>query len=174
MFRKLQIANRLPNRYFPKLVVGCPCLFSVSLGKPVMPRRNWKQWLWKILEIKQGYNGQYRFQYGEEIWHYLIRLLHVSVTMTTLSECRAVVILLLLGLLLHSRPKLITLRTFITFRVIYYIWGLNKACAWTSVISAGKCDNRRHFTTSVRETVVVAETSYQMSEVLSFCDREWT
>ena len=53
-------------------------LFSVSLGKPVIPRRNWKQWLCKIkqiMESKHGYYGQYengkslhvyRFQYGEE------------------------------------------------------------------------------------------------------------
>ena len=25
MFRKLQISDRLPNRYFPKIDVGCPC-----------------------------------------------------------------------------------------------------------------------------------------------------
>ena len=24
MFRKFQISNRLPNRYFPKIDVGCP------------------------------------------------------------------------------------------------------------------------------------------------------
>ena len=37
-------------------------LFSVSLGKPVIPRRNWKQWLCKkrkIMESKEGYDGQY-------------------------------------------------------------------------------------------------------------------
>ena len=46
-------------------------------------------------------------------------------------KCGAVVILLLLGLLLHLGPKRITLRTFITFRVIYYIWGLNTLpCSW--------------------------------------------
>ena len=26
MFRKFWISNRLPNRYFPKIDVGCPCL----------------------------------------------------------------------------------------------------------------------------------------------------
>ena len=42
-------------------------------------------------------------------------------------KCRAIVILLLLGRLLHLEPffhlgpKRITLRTFIAFRVIYYI-----------------------------------------------------
>ena len=25
MFRKLQISDRLPNRYFPRIDVGCPC-----------------------------------------------------------------------------------------------------------------------------------------------------
>ena len=25
MFRKFWISNRLPNRYFPKIDVGCPC-----------------------------------------------------------------------------------------------------------------------------------------------------
>ena len=24
-FRKFEISNRLPNRYFPKIDVGCPC-----------------------------------------------------------------------------------------------------------------------------------------------------
>ena len=28
MFRKFQFANHLPNRYFPKIVVGCPPLAS--------------------------------------------------------------------------------------------------------------------------------------------------
>ena len=44
--------------------------------------------------------------------------------------------------------------------------------AWTSVILAGKRGSRRHSTTSFSENVEVAETSYQMLEVLSFCDRE--
>ena len=26
MFRKFQISNRLPKRYFPKIDVGCPCI----------------------------------------------------------------------------------------------------------------------------------------------------
>ena len=33
-------------------------LFSVSLGKPVIPKRNLKKWLCKILEGKQSYYGQ--------------------------------------------------------------------------------------------------------------------
>ena len=40
---------------------------------------------------------------------------------------------------------------------------------------AGKLDSRRHSTmttTSFSENVVVAKRSYQMLEVLSFCDRE--
>ena len=36
----------------------------------------------------------------------------------------------------------------------------------------GKCDGHRHSTTSFSKNVDVAETSYQMLEVLSFCDRE--
>ena len=32
MFRKLQISNCLPNRYFPKIVVGCPCLNVKARG----------------------------------------------------------------------------------------------------------------------------------------------
>ena len=36
----------------------------------------------------------------------------------------------------------------------------------------GKLGSRRHSTPSFSENVVVAETSYQMLEVLSFCDRE--
>ena len=27
MFRKFQISNRLPNRYFPKIAAGCPCVY---------------------------------------------------------------------------------------------------------------------------------------------------
>ena len=49
---------------------------------------------------------------------------------------------------------------------------LRSARAWTSVILAGKSVSRRHSATSFSEKVVVAETSYQMLEVLSFCDRE--
>ena len=37
---------------------------------------------------------------------------------------------------------------------------------------AGKRDSRRHSTTSFNKNVVVAEKSYQMLEVLSFCDQE--
>ena len=48
---------------------------------------------------------------------------------------------------------------------------LRSARAWTSVILAGKSVSRRHSTTSFSEKVVVAETSYQMLEVLSFCDQ---
>ena len=36
------------------------------------------------------------------------------------------------------------------------------AHAWTSVILAGKRDNRRHSTTGFSENVVMAKTSYQM------------
>ena len=32
MFRKFYISNRLPNRYFPKIVVGCPCLCAVAVS----------------------------------------------------------------------------------------------------------------------------------------------
>ena len=28
MFRKFKISNRLPNKYFPKIVVGCPCKYK--------------------------------------------------------------------------------------------------------------------------------------------------
>jgi len=40
------------------------------------------------------------------------------------------------------------------------------------VILAGKPGSRRHSRTSFSENVVVAETSYQMLEVLPFCGRE--
>ena len=40
------------------------------------------------------------------------------------------------------------------------------------VILAGKRGSRRHSTTRFSENVEVAETSYQMLEVLSFCDQE--
>ena len=49
---------------------------------------------------------------------------------------------------------------------------LSSARALTSVILAGKRSSRRHSTTSFSENVVVAETSYQMLQALSFCDRE--
>ena len=39
-------------------------------------------------------------------------------------------------------------------------------------ILAGKRGSRRHSTTSFSESVVVAGTSYQMLEVLAFCNRE--
>ena len=42
----------------------------------------------------------------------------------------------------------------------------------TNVILAGKCGTHRHSITSFRENVVVAKTSYQMLEILSFSDRE--
>ena len=41
--------------------------------------------------------------------------------------------------------------------------------AWIRVALAGKSESRRHFTTSFRENVAVAQRSYQMLEVLSFC-----
>ena len=39
-------------------------------------------------------------------------------------------------------------------------------------ILAGKCGSPRHSTTSFSERVVVAETSYQILDVLEFCNRE--
>ena len=33
MFRKFYISNRFPNTYFPKIVVGCPCLCAVAVSK---------------------------------------------------------------------------------------------------------------------------------------------
>ena len=45
---------------------------------------------------------------------------------------------------------------------------LSSVRAWNSVILAGKRDSRRRSTKSFSENVVVAETSYQMLEVLSF------
>ena len=44
--------------------------------------------------------------------------------------------------------------------------------ARTNVILAGKCDSRRYSTTSFKENVVVAKTSYQMLGILSFSGRE--
>jgi len=41
-----------------------------------------------------------------------------------------------------------------------------------SVILGGKRGSGRHSTTSFSESVVVAGTSYQMLEVLAFCNRE--
>ena len=41
------------------------------------------------------------------------------------------------------------------------------------LIMTGKRDSRRrHYTTNFSENVLVAETSYQMLEVLPFCERE--
>jgi len=37
---------------------------------------------------------------------------------------------------------------------------------------AGKRDSRRHPTTCFNENIVVAETSYEMLKVLSFCERD--
>ena len=42
----------------------------------------------------------------------------------------------------------------------------------TNVIMAGKCDSRRHSTTSFNENVLVAKTSNQMLGILSFSERE--
>ena len=39
---------------------------------------------------------------------------------------------------------------------------LSSALSWTSVISAGKRDSRRHSTTSFSKNIVVAGTSYQI------------
>ena len=41
-------------------------------------------------------------------------------------------------------------------------------------ILAGKRDSRRYSTTCVTANVLVEESSYQMLEVLTFCDREGT
>ena len=49
---------------------------------------------------------------------------------------------------------------------------LRSARACTSVSLAEKRDSCRHSTTGFSENVVVAETSYQVLEALSLCDRE--
>ena len=49
---------------------------------------------------------------------------------------------------------------------------LSSARAQASVSLAGKLGSRRHSTTSFSENVIMAETSYEMLKVLSFCDRE--
>ena len=49
---------------------------------------------------------------------------------------------------------------------------LSSARVRAGVILAGKCVSRRQSTASFRENVVVAKTSYQMLEILSFSDRE--
>ena len=49
---------------------------------------------------------------------------------------------------------------------------LSSAHARTNVILAGKFGSRRQSTTSFSEKVVVAKTSYQMLEILSFSGRE--
>ena len=54
----------------------------------------------------------------------------------------------------------------------YEIFSVLSARTRTSVILAGKRGSRRHSTTSFSENVEVAETSYQMLQVLSFFDRE--
>ena len=48
----------------------------------------------------------------------------------------------------------------------------NSTHMWASVIWVGKRDSCYHPTSSFSENVIVAETSYQMLEVLPFCDRE--
>ena len=47
-----------------------------------------------------------------------------------------------------------------------------RARARTTVILAGKCGSRRQSTTSFGENILVAKTSYQMLEILSFSDRK--
>ena len=49
---------------------------------------------------------------------------------------------------------------------------LSIAGAWTGAILAGKHDSHGHSGTKFRMNVVVVEMSYQMLEVLSFCDLE--
>ena len=55
---------------------------------------------------------------------------------------------------------------------IFLILSSARARARTNVILAGKFGSRRHSTTNFSEKVVVAKTSYQMLEILSFSDRE--
>ena len=65
------------------------------------------------------------------------------------------------------------IETFIRFQDEYEIFSiLSSARAWTSVILVGKRGSRRQSTTSFIASVVVAGTSYQMLEVLAFCNRE--
>ena len=49
---------------------------------------------------------------------------------------------------------------------------LRSARARINVILTGKCDSRRQSTASFSKNIVVAKTSYQMLEILSFSDRE--
>ena len=44
--------------------------------------------------------------------------------------------------------------------------------ARTNVILAGRRDSRRHSTTAFGGNIVMAKTTYQMLEILSFSDRE--
>ena len=48
----------------------------------------------------------------------------------------------------------------------------SSARAWGSVVLAEKRGSRRHSTTSFSKSVVLAGTSYQMLEVLAFCNLE--
>ena len=48
----------------------------------------------------------------------------------------------------------------------------SSALARTNVILAGKRGSRRHSATSCSTSIVVGETSYQILEVQSFCNRE--
>ena len=55
---------------------------------------------------------------------------------------------------------------------IFSILNLRSVQTWTSVILAGKCDSLRHSTNSFGGNILVAETSYQMLEDLSFWNWE--
>ena len=57
--------------------------------------------------------------------------------------------------------------------IVYLTFSLPSASLDLKVpILAGKRGSRRHSTTSFSESVLVAETSYQMLEVLPFCNQE--
>ena len=84
-----------------------------------MPRRNWKQWLCKVLE-----STRLLWTMQISIWRGRMTLSHQTVACfghcDYFMKCRAIVILLLLGRLLHPGPKCITLRTFLSFRAKTY------------------------------------------------------
>ena len=88
MFRKFQIANRLPNRYFPKIVVGCPCSDSTADSNGSKRRRLLLvsrianvQWPKSVTTI-QFYSRQFQFVPGN-----FNLLTAISILLTAISIC---------------------------------------------------------------------------------------
>ena len=60
-FRKFQISNRLPNRYFPKIAFGCPCFVLIC-------KLTWLQRICSLASQNQQQSEHMEYYFFTAIW----------------------------------------------------------------------------------------------------------